>query len=507
MRRLAAALVLLLAGCGASGTRPADAPAAPAARAEWLAMFARGYVPGRSGQVFLVPREGDILTTSDPHYRYMHGTPWDDDARLVLMLHGAPFIRPGRYAGAACQQDIAPTLASLLGVPLPTASGRVLDEALVAGAGRPRVVVVLVADGLRADALDRNADVVPTLLRLRGEGAWFPDARIDVLPTLTAVGHANIGTGTEPRFHGISLNTTFDRAAGRPRGAYEADGPRELQVPTLADAWNQATGGRAVILALGGAVRATIGLVGHGACLPGARPVLAASYDAATSGWQTDEHCFALPEPLRALRASDGWFAPGATAADFAGAEADFRASPRFEAFEDASLLAALRAVPLGADDVTDLVLANLKGPDFVGHADGPDSPALRETLAELDALVAQLLELLDARAGAGASVLVLTADHGMTDEPAPGRRHDIADVRHLVNERLDPGGPGVIAYYGDAADSEMFLDDARLAALGASPRDVAACLESLDFIAAAFTEDEVRAAQAELDGCGAGGR
>ncbi|HEX5011187.1 MAG TPA: alkaline phosphatase family protein, partial [Planctomycetota bacterium] len=202
MRHLAA-LLLLLMGCGAAAPRPADAPPAPAPRAEWLRMFARGDVPGRSGQVFLVAREGDILTTSDPHHRYMHGSPWDDDARLPLLLHGAPFIRPGRYAGSACQQDIAPTLAALLGATLPTATGHVLDEALVAGAGRPRVAVVLVADGLRADALDRHAEVVPTLTRLRAEGAWFPDARIDVLPTLTAVGHANIGTGTEPRFHGI----------------------------------------------------------------------------------------------------------------------------------------------------------------------------------------------------------------------------------------------------------------------------------------------------------------
>ena len=31
-------------------------------REQWLAMFARGYFPGRSGQVFVVPKEGDIIT-------------------------------------------------------------------------------------------------------------------------------------------------------------------------------------------------------------------------------------------------------------------------------------------------------------------------------------------------------------------------------------------------------------------------------------------------------------
>jgi hypothetical protein len=495
MQRFTALVLLLLSACSAPPPRPASP------RAEWLRMFARGCVAGRSGDVFLVPREGDILTGSDAHYRFMHGTPWDCDARLPLLLHGAPFIRAGRYAGAASQEDIAPTLAALLGTALPTATGRILQEALTPDAGRPRLVVVLVADGLRADALDRHADAVPTLLRLRDEGAWFTEARIDVLPTLTAAGHANIGTGTEPRFHGIGLNTTWDRSAGRTRSMYDADGPRELRVPTLADAWSAATGGEAVILALGGATRATVGLVGHGACQSDGLPVLAASYDAATSGWKTDEACFTLPEALRDLRASGSFFEPGSSSADFARAEKDFRASPRFEAFEEQSLLAALRDASLGQDEVTDLVLVNLKGPDFVGHAEGPDSPAMRETLAELDAFVARLLDLLDAWAGPGESVLVLTADHGMPGEPAPGRRHDIAELRRMLNEQLDPGGPGVIAYYGDPADAQMFLDEGRVAALGLSARDVAAWLETLDFIAAAFTADEVRAAQARLDG------
>ena len=38
-------------------------------------MFARGYFPGRSGQVFVVPNEGDIVTQRDPLYVFMHGSP------------------------------------------------------------------------------------------------------------------------------------------------------------------------------------------------------------------------------------------------------------------------------------------------------------------------------------------------------------------------------------------------------------------------------------------------
>ena len=48
-------------------TAPAD-PAALAARQRFLEMFARAYFPGRTGQLLIVPREGDFITRPDPDY-------------------------------------------------------------------------------------------------------------------------------------------------------------------------------------------------------------------------------------------------------------------------------------------------------------------------------------------------------------------------------------------------------------------------------------------------------
>ena len=63
----------------------------------------------------------------------------------------------------AVQQDVSPTLAAALGVSMPlTATGRVLPV-LRPGSARPRVVFVLVLDGMRVDYFDRYADVMPTL--------------------------------------------------------------------------------------------------------------------------------------------------------------------------------------------------------------------------------------------------------------------------------------------------------------------------------------------------------
>src|SRR5437762_10943877 len=71
---------------------PADA-AALATRQRFLEMFARAYFPGRTGQLLIVPREGDLITRAD--VAYMHGSPWAYDVAIPLM-----FVEIGR---ASCR--------------------------------------------------------------------------------------------------------------------------------------------------------------------------------------------------------------------------------------------------------------------------------------------------------------------------------------------------------------------------------------------------------------------
>ena len=134
--------------------------------------------------------------------------------------------------------------------------------------------------------------------RLRKEGAWFSQAHTIVLPTLTGVGHANIGTGSEPRFHGIVANSLFNRGTGKSQEAYDQLDTRELMALTLADEWNLITDGKAVIIGQGGAIRATAGLVGRGACLIGGKKVLAASYGGADGGWETNPACYTMSDEI-----------------------------------------------------------------------------------------------------------------------------------------------------------------------------------------------------------------
>jgi predicted AlkP superfamily pyrophosphatase or phosphodiesterase len=469
-------------------------------REQWLTMFARGYFPGRSGQVFVVPNEGDIVTQRDPLYVFMHGSPWDYDTRIPILFYGAPFIRSGNFTAAAKQQDIAPTLGAIVGVPtLATYTGRVLNDAIVGGAAKPRIVSVIVLDAMRADYFDRYASLMPTLSRVRKEGAWFAQARTTVLPTVTGVGHATIGTGTDPRLHGITVNNLFNRVTGKPQEAFDQLDVRELMALTLADSWNLATDGKAIIIGQGGALRATAGLVGRGACLVGARRVIAASYGGADGGWETNPSCYTMSPALKNFVGRRVWEAAGGTwmGHDIATAQR-FRASAIYQKFEAEALLAVVDESTVGADEVTDFVFVNMKGPDYTAHMHGPESKELQATLVELDRQMAAYLALIDKKAGTGRSVTVITADHGMPGEPKPGRRFHPDEIVPLINTKFDPEGR-IVQYYGDAANNQLHLDTARIQSLGFSLKDVATFLESLDMFVAAFTEDEVRAAQAKL--------
>src|SRR5947208_14964973 len=135
-----------------------------ATRQRFLEMFARAYFPGRTGQLLIVPREGDFITRAD--VAYMHGSPWTYDVAIPLMFAG-PAVKAGTYSTPAVQQDVAPTLAAALGVQMPpTTTGRVLPV-LRAGFARPRVVMLLVLDGMRRDYFDRYGASMPTLTALR----------------------------------------------------------------------------------------------------------------------------------------------------------------------------------------------------------------------------------------------------------------------------------------------------------------------------------------------------
>ena len=262
-------------------------PAAAASRAQFLEMFARGYFPGRSGQVMVVPRQGDIITRDEPDILYMHGSPWPYDTSIPLFFVGRN-IRAGSYTVPAAQQDVAVTVASILGAVLsPAASGRVLPI-VRPGVPPPRAVLILILDGMRPDYFSRFAKELPTLSGLRARGASFTRARLNMLPSNTAVGHATIATGADPRVHGITGNNLYERTRKGRHDMFDGWDPRDLACPTLADVWQLQTGGRAIVVAQGSSVPASTALGGHGACQVSGTKVTHAGYDERSGKWLTN---------------------------------------------------------------------------------------------------------------------------------------------------------------------------------------------------------------------------
>jgi predicted AlkP superfamily pyrophosphatase or phosphodiesterase len=259
---------------------------------------------------------------------------------------------------------------------------------------------------------------------------------------------------------------------------------------TLSDRWGWQTNGRAVIVAQSSTERAT--LAGHGACQVNGRPVIYASYNYRSGKWVTNPKCIRLPDYVSAIDVRTLWEGTDGKWMGHSAANADeIRRTALFARFEGDALVSMIQHEPIGADDVPDLVLANLKPIDYVGHAYGPDSAELREAVAEIDRQVGRILEAMAAKAGPEGYLVAITADHGMPPEPPAGRaRRYNNDLIKLIHDRFDPEGK-LVTHYG-AENGQLYIDETRARALGVSMAQIRDLLLTQPFIRYAYTEDEV---------------
>ncbi len=113
----------------------------PASENPIRSAMAASYFPGRSGDLFVVPKPYWPIDFSAPgesrRYGTTHGTSYFYDQRVPIFLMGFG-IRAGEYWTPATPADIAPTLAALCGITLAPRDGHVLAEALKSAAARPK---------------------------------------------------------------------------------------------------------------------------------------------------------------------------------------------------------------------------------------------------------------------------------------------------------------------------------------------------------------------------------
>ncbi len=147
------------------------------------------------------------------------------------------------------------------------------------GAAPPKLVVVVVIDGLPQEQLLKSYDLlVPNgFRRLMDKGAWFSDAHQAHAFTVTAVGHAAILSGAYPYQTGIIGNdwrsrdgkyiyNTADSAHkyldGTPTSEDDGVSPKNLQVSLLGDELRYATNNAGRIFSVSGKDRGAILMAG-----------------------------------------------------------------------------------------------------------------------------------------------------------------------------------------------------------------------------------------------------
>jgi len=165
------------------------------------------------------------------------------------------------------------------GLALGSASAQTQRADVAGGIAPPKLVVVVVIDGLPQEQLLKSYDLlVPNgFRRLMDKGAWFSDAHQAHAFTVTAVGHATILSGAYPYQTGIIANdwksrdgkyiyNTADAAHkyldGTPTTEDDGVSPKNLQVSLLGDELRYATNNASRIFSVSGKDRGAILMAG-----------------------------------------------------------------------------------------------------------------------------------------------------------------------------------------------------------------------------------------------------
>ena len=275
---------------------------------------------------------------------------------------------------------------------------------------RPKLIVGLVVDQMRWDYLYRFQDEYGEggLKRLLREGHSFENTMINYVPTVTAIGHASIYTGSTPALHGICGNNFFIdgkevyccgdstvRGVGSDSKKSQMS-PHNLLASTIGDELKLATDFRSRVFGVAIKDRAAILPAGHSA-------------DAAY-WWDTTVGHFIsssyymdrLPEWVERFNKQNNTKPRFEIVNDNLGVTMTFRMAE-----------ALLENEQLGQRGQTDMLAVSISSTDAVGHQVGIDGPEIHSVYKQLDKDLAHFLDELDRVIGRGQYLLFLSADHG----------------------------------------------------------------------------------------------
>ncbi len=330
---------------------------------------------------------------------------------------------------------------------------------------RPKLVVGIVVDQMRWDYLYRYQKRYTDggFKRLLGEGFSCENTMIPYVPSVTAIGHTCIYTGSVPSIHGIAGNNFVkdgkkvyctDDDSVKPVGTTSVAAlmsPRNLWVSTIGDEMKIASNGRAKVVGMALKDRASILPAGH-------NPNGAFWFDDQTGCFITSSYYMdRLPKWVEAFNdkrlpeqyLSQKWntLYPKNTYTESTTDENEYengiregvkatlplnlpelykkygygiiRNTPFGNSLTLDMAKAAIDGEQLDADDETDLLAVSCSSTDYIGHQVGTHAIETEDTYLRLDKAIADFLAYLDSKVGKGNYLVFLSADHGAMNNAA----------------------------------------------------------------------------------------
>ena len=324
---------------------------------------------------------------------------------------------------------------------------------------RPKLVVGIVVDQMRWDYLYRYYNKYENggFKRLLKDGFSCENTMINYIPTVTAIGHTSIFTGSVPSLHGIAGNNWIDKTG---KSIYCTDdstvvtigakgdagkmSPRKLLATTITDELRLATNFQSKVVGVSLKDRASILPAGH-------NPTAAFWIDDASGKFITSSYYMSLlpqwvndfndAKPIDKL-IDNGWNTllpidqytestvdnvswegtlkgaaqpvfPYDTKKAYALDHGSLRQMPFGNTLTLQFAQAAVDGYKLGQEKNCDFLTINCASTDYSGHLVGPNAIEVEDVYLRLDKDLSNFFSYLDQKLGKGNYLVFLTADHG----------------------------------------------------------------------------------------------
>lgn len=341
---------------------------------------------------------------------------------------------------------------------------------------RPKLVVGVVVDQMRWDYLYYYYEDYGNsgVKRLLAEGYSCENTMITHVPTVTAIGHSSVYTGSTPFFTGIAGNSfmingkpisscddSSEQGVGTD-GRHGQRSPRNLLCSTIGDQMKLAFDFKNKVYGVAIKDRAAILPAGHSADAAYwwdsdvGHFITSTYYMDRLPSWVEKFNRKYNTEPKHDLNTSNE------------GVTYTFRMAE-----------AILENEKLGQGEFPDLLTVSVSSTDAIGHTFSTRGRENYEVYMQLDKELAHFFSELDKRVGRGNYLLFLTADHGAAHNPNFMQEHgqpaggwDSKAGRRTMNQAIlaQCGVPDAVkAIY----DYRIYLDDEKIDSVGASKDEV----------------------------------